>query len=387
MSKIKIVFIHWALYMGGTQRQFVEMVQRLDRDRFEPQVLIYRDSSDSLQKSLDSFDIPVICLNFPKLRRKFHPVSVLEIYRLMRNMFGYLKRERPHIVQAYLPWNNICGALAAKMAGVPVIITGRRANIDERYMDFPKFPDQWLQDISNIWATAVVTNSHVVKEECLHREKYLHAQKIRVIYNGIDIDRFVVTIHPAAKKRELQIPENFQVVGIVASLHRRKGHWDFLKAAQQVLKSYPQTIFLIIGQDVGIRQELEAYSTQLGIRDSAIFTGHREDIPELLSILDIQVSASYVEGLSNSILEGMAAGKPVVATDIAGNSELVLHGQTGLLVPPGNPKRVAGALCRLLADESLRKRLGNAGQRRVEALFRIDHMVHQTEKFYQSLVC
>ena len=127
-------------------------------------------------------------------------------------------------------------------------------------------------------------------------------------------------------------------------------------------------------------------NTKQGYPYSIFFTGERNDVPELLSVIDVLVSSSLYEGLSNAILEGMAAAKPIVATAIAGNPELVLHEQTGFLVPPGQPECLAGAIIGLLDDRVLRKQMGYAGRKRVEELFQMDKMVHNTEKLYTHLV-
>jgi glycosyltransferase involved in cell wall biosynthesis len=187
-------------------------------------------------------------------------------------------------------------------------------------------------------------------------------------------------------KKELQLPENSPIVGVIATLRPRKGHQDFLNAAAHVLEAHPQAVFLLVGRDGGSRSHLEALAEKLGISHSVFFTGERDDIPELLSIIDVQVCCSYYEGLSNAILEGMAAGKSIIATNIAGNPELVVHGQTGLIVPPGEPQHLAEAILRLLHDKTLRNRMGKSGRQRVEKLFRVDQMVHATESFYQYLV-
>jgi len=181
------------------------------------------------------------------------------------------------------------------------------------------------------------------------------------------------------------IPADAPVVGIIANLHPIKGHKVFLTAAASVLQTYPQTVFLIVGRDIGIKSELEAFAQELHIRDAVMFTGERDDIPEILSILDIQVSSSFSESFSNVILEGMAAGKPVVATEVGGTPELVVPEQTGLLVPAGNPQCLAEAMMRLLGDQALRVQMGHAGRRRIELLFRIEQTVQQLEGFYQQI--
>jgi glycosyltransferase involved in cell wall biosynthesis len=183
----------------------------------------------------------------------------------------------------------------------------------------------------------------------------------------------------------LSIPEDHHVVGIIANLRPCKGLRGFLKAAALVLQSYPQTTFLIVGRDDGLKVELQLLAKELHISDSIIFTGERDDIPEILSMFDILVSSSLTEGLSNAILEGMALGKPVIATNVGGTPELVVHEQTGLLVSPGNPGYLAEAVIRLLGGCELRNRLGSAGLKRVEMLFCLERMVNQTETFYEEL--
>lgn len=385
MGKIKIVFVHWTLNIGGTEKQFIEIVQRLDRNRFEPRVLVLR-SCGKLREEIEALRIPLTYLGFSAPKGRFHFKSYVKLYKLIRDMVRYFKQEKPQIVQSYLRWVNILSSLTAKIARAPVIITGRRAIMDERYMTFPKFPDQWLQNLSNVWTTTVIANSYNVRRQCLQQEKFLTEEKIRVIYNGVNLDRYKNKRNGAKIRKTLQLPENALVIGVIATLRPRKGYQDFLNAAAHVLQKYPQTVFLLVGRDGGSRDALENLAQELHISHSIFFTGERDDIPEVLSSLDVQVCCSFYEGLSNAILEGMAAGNPMIATNIAGNPELVVHEQTGLLVPPGEPQCLAEAIIRLLGDKTLRIQMGALGRQRVEKLFRMDQMIHATVSLYQNLV-
>ena len=382
MDKIKVVFILGTLELGGTEKQFLETVRRIDRKRFDLSVLAFH-CQGPVRDAIEALSIPFQSLNFSGLKGKFRPQAYLQLYKLLRDIVQYLKQEQPQIVQSYLFWANIYGCLAAKIAGVPVIITGRRAMMEEQHK---KFLTQWLQNLTNLWATAIIANSYAAQQECLQRDKFAPPPKIQVIYNGIEADRYVTSIDRATTKKALAVPESAQVVGIIASLHPRKAHQDFLNAAALVLRTCPNAVFLIVGRNDGVQPQLEALAEELSIRDKVIFTGERDDIPEMLSVLDVQVSSSVLEGLSNAILEGMAAGKPIVATQVAGNPELVVHEETGLLVPPGNPNALAAAIIRLLQDRVLRERLGKAGKQRVAMLFRMESMISQTETCYQTLV-
>jgi len=169
-------------------------------------------------------------------------------------------------------------------------------------------------------------------------------------------------------------------------LHPRKAHHILLNAAARVLQIYPHTVFLLVGRDEGIQRELETLAETLNIRHALIFTGERQDIAELLQVIDVQVSSSLKEGLSNAILEGMAAGKPVIATNVGGNSELIIHEQTGLLVPRQEPQQLAEAIIKVLAQPELQEAFGKAGQKRIREQFRMEHMVEHTETLYNTLV-
>ncbi len=383
-GRIRIAFILGTLDIGGTEQQFLETVRRLDPRRFDCHVLAFGNPG-RLRNELKNIAIPVTMIPCPRSLGKFDPRFYWQLFTFLRSMTSSLRLEQPHIVQSYLLWANIYGSIAAKLAGVPVIITGRRATLDEQSMRVPKFPHQWLQNLTNTWVSAVITNSQIVKEQALHRESYLKSHLVEVIPNGVCLEKYPVVRKQMALPYPLPIPERTQRVGIVASLHPRKGHRDLLRAAALVLQHYPDTMFILVGRDEGIQSELETLADTLNIREAVLFTGERDDIPELLSMLDVQVSSSFTEGLSNAILEGMALGNPIVATTAGGNPELVIHEQTGLLVPPGKPAKLAHAIMQLLDNPSLRRKMGRAGRQRVEQFFRMEKMIEQTEMLYQNL--
>ncbi|MDP2953157.1 MAG: glycosyltransferase family 4 protein, partial [Chloroflexota bacterium] len=154
-----------------------------------------------------------------------------------------------------------------------------------------------------------------------------------------------------------------------------------------ILHHFPMVKLLLVGRDRGYRASLESIASSLMIRDKVIFTGEREDIPELLKAMDVGTLCSlYSEGFSNAVLEMMAAGLPVVATDVGGNREAILDGQTGLLVPPGDSSKLAEAILRLLQDKELASRMGAAAHERVRSLFSMERMIEETEQLYTELV-
>lgn len=382
MKKIKIIFILGTLDIGGTERQFSETVRHLNRSYFDCKVLAFH-SQGKLRAELESLDIPFTSLNFSGLPGRFRVESYGQLYTFMKTMVQYLKYEQPDIVQSYLFWPNIYGSLAAKLAGVRVIITGRR-NMNNVHSILHY---RWLQNFSNLWTTTVLTNSNYVKQECLRLERYVSRQKIQVVYNGVNISQY--TGHSRDETPVNTIPHQYSqrpVIGILATLHPRKRHQDFLHAAARVLTKYPQASFWLIGRDTGVYNALVRLVEELNIADSVFFAGEREDIPFLLSQIDVLVSASSREGLSNSILEGMAAAKPIVATRVGGTPELIVHEQTGLLVPPKQPQILAQAILQVLSDNTLAKRLGESARRRVVEMFSMEKMIQNVEAFYQGFI-
>jgi glycosyltransferase involved in cell wall biosynthesis len=164
-----------------------------------------------------------------------------------------------------------------------------------------------------------------------------------------------------------------------------KGIPYFLDAATVLAERFPDVCFLVVG-DGAIKRELEEQACRMGLGQRIAFTGFRSDVPELLSEAAVSVLPSLSEGTSNTLLESMAAGIPVIATRVGGNPEVVEDGVSGLLVPPRDSAALAAATARLLEDEALAARLGEAGMRRVSELFSIEGSVHETEHLYQRLV-
>jgi glycosyltransferase involved in cell wall biosynthesis len=298
-----------------------------------------------------------------------------------------MKRQKFNIVHTYLFSENILGVVAAKLAGVPVIITGRR---DTGMLCQGEWYHMLAYRLTNPLVTKIVCVSEAVRKVVLEKER-VASTKVEVIYNGVDVAAFgrksPVTSHQSPEKnlkQELGIKDSDLVVGMIANFSWVKGHEVLIKAAPEVIKEVPNVKFVLIGEGV----LLERTKSEVGSRKSEnhfIFLGRRTDIPELLSIMDISVNLSYSEGMSNTILESMAAGVPVVATAVDGNLETVDE-NTGLLVRIKDPRVTAQAIIRLLKDENLRKRLGENARRAVQEKFDSKVMINKMETLYLKLL-
>ncbi len=186
------------------------------------------------------------------------------------------------------------------------------------------------------------------------------------------------------KRRELSIPPSAKVVGMVARLEAAKGHVYLLEAAREVLRVEPDALFVLVGRG-HLREELEAVAARLGIGDHVVFTGFREDMLEIMATFDIFTLPSLWEGLGIVLLEAMAFRLPIVASRVGGITDVVVEGETGLLVPPRDPAALAAALVELLRDGEKRKAMGEKGYRRVAEEFRDETMNEEMLALYEKL--
>jgi glycosyltransferase involved in cell wall biosynthesis len=206
----------------------------------------------------------------------------------------------------------------------------------------------------------------------------------------VDLTRFNEPPDPDRLRADIGLPAGVQLVGSVSRVSRVKGLEHFLEAAAILAPRFPDARFLVVGQANADEQEyeniLKVRADQLGLTGRVIFAGLRTDVPSLLAGLTISVMPSLNEALSNSLLESMAAGVPVVATRVGGTGEAVVDGISGLLVEPADSAALAASIARLLEDPALAARLGQAARQAIEERFSIDRMVHATQQLYQDLL-
>ena len=183
-------------------------------------------------------------------------------------------------------------------------------------------------------------------------------------------------------REEIGIKPGEEVVIVVANLIPYKGHSSFLEAAQIVIRHNSKAIFLIVGEDRGIGEKIRKKANDLRINSRVKFLGRRHDIPQLLALSELSVLPSHEEGFSNTILESMAAGLPVVATNVGGNPEAVLDGKTGWLVPPENPTVMAEKIIDLLSNPERARSWGEQGRKKVKKLFTVEKMVKNHLELY-----
>lgn len=368
---LKVLRVVPSLEMGGVENTLLSLLPRLDRDKYQISLCcLYR--GDDLAREAEEHQIPLFTLRMrPRLDVD------LKYLKGINQLRRFLRKEKFDIVHTHLYKANTPGRIAAILARVPIIIANEH-NVDSWKKPGQMAADRFLSKFTN----KVIVVSQAVKR-FYHEEVGLPENKIEVVYNGVDLEKFSKRVDIEKKKEELNIPQDSKVVGIIGRLHPQKGHEYFLKAAAIVTREIPSVRFLIIGEGT-LRDELEKMADRLGLADKTLFTGQRRDIAEILSVLDISVLSSLREGFSITVLESMASGLPVVVTDVGGNREVVEESQTGFIVPPENVGALAAAIARILKDENLARRMGERAHERVKS-FSIEKMARQTESIYDEL--
>ncbi len=263
----------------------------------------------------------------------------------------------------------LAGKLAAWISGVPILVASRRVNFPLRSR-FSRIKYNWLLD-------RVVTVSGSIQRTLV--QDGVRPVRVSVIYEGVDLRS--IDGHPSTSV--LPVRPGL-VVGVVAHLSPEKGHVTVLKAAARLRERFPDVTYVFVGGGER-RQMLEERARALDVADRVLFTGFRKDSDAMMREFDIFCLASLSEGLSSAILAAMARPLPVVATRVGGIPELVVDGSTGLLVPAGRPDKLAEALAKVLSSSSLRRRMREAGRRRVAEYFTLDRKLDETERLYLEL--
>ena len=285
-------------------------------------------------------------------------------------LWVFLRNREFDIVYVNTPRAVFSGGLASRLAGVPLRICSRRVNFPLK-SPLSRLKYNWFQE-------RVVTVSLSIQETLI--EGGVRPDLIQVIYEGVDLD----WIDAHQSNSTLAVGERLKV-GTVAYLSPEKGHYVLLEAAARIVSRFPEVVFVLVGKGESM-SKLRDKIRELDLENHVLFTGFRNDSETLMKEFDIFCLPSLSEGLSSAILVAMASSLPVVATQVGGIPELVVDGETGLLVPANDARQLAAALGQVLESQSLRRRLGQAGRRRVERKFMLQRKLDETEQLYLSLL-
>ena len=353
-------------FIGGAERQLLELFRGLDRQRFTP-VLVCLESGGPVAERAAEMGVRV-----DHVGRSWR--WDLAVAWKLRNLIA---REHISIVHGYLGLPGFYGAVGGKLAGARVIATIRIAGPRRRLSDSS-------ERFAFLIADCIISNSKAGAD--YYFSHYPGRSKTRIIYNGYEPADFDLAHRQS--RTDLGLPEQVPLIGHVANLSYLKDYPTLLRALAIVFREEAEAIAVIVGEG-NKRPEYESLARELGIHPRTLFLGHRRDVLDLVRQFDVCALAShaeYGEGLSNSIAEYMGMAKPVVATAIGGNAELVDDGVTGFLTPPGKPGPLAEKMLTLLRRPDLRQAMGAKGRRFFEANLTLEKMVTETQRAYDDLL-
>jgi glycosyltransferase involved in cell wall biosynthesis len=351
--------------MHGAGKYYLTTIPLLDKQLFRTTLCVLR-SDDALTRHFEEAGINVHHLG----RGKFDPFTLLDIVSLIR-------KESIDLIHAHGYGSANFGRVAGVLCQVPVMLHAH--DEDSQYPWYQSFLDAPLSRFTH----RVIAVSSAVKESSVKKRKVKHKQVV-VVYNGIPLGEFIQSSPEgiATQKRAFGIGENAPVIGTVARLREEKGVEYLLRSMPSILSVFPDTVCIVVG-DGPLRESLEELSRGLGIDRNVLFTGFWQDLPDIVSIFDLQVIPSLTEGFPLAVIEAMAMRKPIIGTDVGGMKEVVRESETGLLVPPRDPDSLAKKIVFLLEHPEVAATLGrNAGEE--SRKYDIRTHVGEIEKCYLS---
>ena len=343
----KVSFLAATLKTGGAERQFLELAKGIDRDRFGVVLICLYE--------LGEFGVQIresgIRSYFDLLKHRFS-------FRSIRKLAEILRREKIDVVFLWnTPLTMIYGIAAAKMAGLHrIVAVVHNTGYVERKFRTDMINRLLMRFVKKVVATGLPHKDYIVRKE------HVPVEKIEVIYNGVEIKNYELSINKQKKKEELGIPRDTKVVGIVARLHKAKRHDVFLTAAKSILAEYENVHFIIVGEG-DERERVAGLIARLDLARHVELLGLRKDIAEIYHVLDVAVLSSdpLVETMPLAVIEAMSSSVPVVATNVGSLSDMVIDGDNGFLVEPGAAEDLAKAVLKLLKDGGLAARMGRRG--------------------------
>lgn len=365
-----------SFHQGGSERQALQLTRLLAESGKFRVHLACLSPEGTLRATIEDSrlgEIPSFPLN------SFYDANAV---RQLRRFVQWLKSSDIDIIHTHDFYTNVFGMAGGALARLPVRVASMRETAGMRTSTQKK-----VQQVAYSLAHHVVANSNAVKQTVIAAGT--PAEKITVVYNGLDSARLISRVTSRGEILSLlglRLDENRRFVSIVANMrHEVKDYPMLLRAARRVVDAEPEAAFLLAGEGE-LTDSLRALAAELGVEQSTYFLGRCERVAELLNVSEICVLSSKAEGFSNSILEYMAAGRPVVVTNVGGASELVTEGETGYLVASGDDAGMASRIISLLADPARAKAMGENGKQVVKEKFSCEAQLARTEELYERLL-
>ena len=375
-GRVRLLTFTTLFAIGGTERHVASLADGLDYSQFELEFGCLRRSGEFLA----DIEARGLTVREYAVKRLYGPHTMAQQLRFAR----YLRRRRTQIMHSYNFYPNVFAIPAARLARTPIVLASIR---DTGAYLTPR--QRHVQRVACRLADHILVNAEAVRQWLIGQG--YQSTRISVIRNGLDLSRFRPADDASSLRRELGLPEGAPLVAMLSRLSRMKGVEDFLDAAATVAERVPQAHFLVIGDTIDhdgprYRRELEDRAARLGLGKRVLFTGFRLDVPRILAAVAVSVLPSLSEGLSNTILESMAAGAPVVATWVGGSAEALEDGVDGLLVPPQDAAALSRAIVWILEHPEAARQLGRRARARVAEEFSLERLIRETECLYTRLL-
>lgn len=391
----KIIHVITRMDMGGSAQNTLLTCLGLDKQKYKI-ILAHGRSLESAMTQLEKEIVDqqlnkakkqgVRLISLDPMVRRIDPVSDFKTLLTLLRLF---MKEKPDIVHTHTSKAGILGRLAAGLARVPIIIHTPHGHVF--WGHFRKIFSAVFFIIEKLMEPMTDRFIALTKGE---KKDYLklaltRKEKVETIHSGVDVRRFIdaqIDAPPDASKKKSQVgvSPDALVVGTVGWLLPIKGPMVLLKAMEGVWPHYPDAELVYVGKGE-LEAELKEKTALMDVSDKVHFLGWREDIPQLIQMMDIFVLPSLNEGMGRVLIEAMASSKPVIGSDVGGVPDLIIPNVNGLLVPPGNVRKLSGAIIKLIQDKALRKQMGRQGKRRV-AQFDISNMIYKIDRLYDELL-
>ncbi|HUL22609.1 MAG TPA: glycosyltransferase [Thermodesulfobacteriota bacterium] len=359
--------------MGGSERNILQLLHGIDQTRFQIYVACFRSGELAEAARGEGFQTY-------SLRRG--GLYSMEGFRNIRFLYKLIHSERIDLIVTYHEGSDFLGLVVSSLCRIPVISNRRDMGFKTR------LSHRIAYRLVGRFFDGVITVSDAVKQEVVKRGWFKEGN-VWPIHNGIDVEAYTNHVNRDAIKRSIGIGANQCVVGLVGNIKKVKGIRYFLQGASLVCAENPDAEFVIIGGDLkeagSSMNDMKLLAKGMNIADRIHFLGEKKEIRELISIFDVAVISSLSEGFSNVLLEYMASAKPVVATDVGGNKEAVIDGETGFLVPPEDAGKLADGIKVFLGNREIALRCGLAGRRRVDEEFGLKRMIQKYENMFERV--
>lgn len=322
-------------------------------------------------------------------RKVFSPLSDLTAFF---KLFLHFKKQRFHIVHTHTPKPALLGQMAAKLAGIPIIINTWHGFYFNEHSPLLRRKLFILVEKTAALFSDLIFSQNAKDIETAVKEKIAKPSKMRFLGNGINLERFNLKRFSEEflnkKKQELGLPFHFKIIGMVGRLVKEKGYLELFEAFSKVLNRFPKTLLLVLGpKDPEKRDSLDPEIVKdYGIEKNVVFLGERRDIDEIYPLMDIFVLPSWREGFPKSVLEACAMQRPIVVTDIKGCRQAVDKGETGILVPLRNPEKLSGAIIWLFAHPQMAGQMAKRAKEKAERDFDENKVFNRIREGYQELI-